>query len=70
MPVKRVSFYVPPEIGRKLLSDVAGLDPDEFFVNPGAESGGLMDDARQLGLAPILACSIINLGREPDEFEG
>ena len=61
-PVDIVSIYVPPEIGIGLLDAIAAKQPREIWVNPGAESPALVARATALGLAPILACSIIGLG--------
>ena len=66
--INRVSFYVPPAVGIKLLPDVAAVRPDEFFVNPGAESEALLDRAAELGLQPIVACSIVDIGERPEHF--
>jgi len=71
IPVKldRVSLYLPPAVALKLLPDIAAVRPDEFFVNPGAESEEFVEQARRLGLDPILACSIVDLGETPTSFE-
>ena len=66
--VDRVSLYLPPAVGASVLADVAAVKPEEFFVNPGAESEELIEEARRLGLAPILACSIVDVGASPGEF--
>lgn len=70
IPVKvdRVTLYLPPAAGLKSLSEIAALRPDEFFVNPGAESDELVARARELGLDPILACSIVEIGMTPGQF--
>ncbi|MBK9119564.1 MAG: CoA-binding protein [Phycisphaerales bacterium] len=68
-PVGRVSLYLPPVLGRSILPEIAALRPAEFFVNPGAESDELLAEARRLGLEPILACSIVSLGRTPDDVD-
>ena len=47
---------------------VADKKPREFFLNPGSESPELIAAARALGLEPILACSIVNIGLRPDMF--
>ena len=67
IPVKiyRVSLYLPPKLGVAMLPEIANAAPVEFFVNPGAESDELIDRARELGLDPILACSIIDIGETP-----
>lgn len=72
IPVKldRVTIYLPPTIGVKALPDIASTNPEEFFVNPGAESEELVEEAENLGLDPILACSIVDLGVTPGQFPG
>lgn len=67
-PVDRVSLYLPPAVGTTALADIAAVNPGEFFVNPGAESDELVDEARRLGLDPLLACSIVELGVSPAQF--
>ncbi len=64
----RISLYLPPSAGMKVLPEIAEANPGEFFVNPGAESEELVEEARRLGLDPILACSIINVGEVPEDF--
>ncbi|RMF85903.1 MAG: hypothetical protein D6744_00560 [Planctomycetota bacterium] len=66
-PLKRVSLYVPPEVGVTLIPQIVAAEPEEFFVNPGAESPELMNAAVAAGLEPLLACSIIAIGMRPDE---
>jgi len=70
VPVKlhRVSLYLPPAVGIDVLPDIAAIKPEEFFANPGSESDKLIARARELGLDPILACSIVDLGVTPAEF--
>ncbi len=64
----RISSYLPPAVGIALLDEIAAAAPSEFFLNPGSESPELLDKARAIGLTPILACSIVDLGRRPEEF--
>ncbi|HRW51921.1 MAG TPA: CoA-binding protein [Phycisphaerae bacterium] len=70
IPVKlnRVSMYLPPAIGMGVLADVAAVAPDEFWVNPGAESDELIASAKALGLQPIQACSIVDVGMTPGQL--
>ena len=70
IPVKldRVSLYLSPTVGIKLLPDIAAAEPGEFFVNPGAESDELIAEAERLGLTPIMACSIVDIGESPASF--
>lgn len=63
--VHRATLYLPPQLGMGVLAEIAARKPDEFFVNPGAESDELLDEARRLGLEPIVACSIVAVGERP-----
>lgn len=67
-PVHRVSMYVPPGVGRKMLPAIAAKAPKEFFLNPGSDDEALIAEAKALGLAPIRACSIVNIGLRPEMF--
>jgi len=65
----RVSLYVPPAIGLKLLEEIAAKGCDELWLNPGSESEELVTKARELGFDPILACSIVDVGAIPHELD-
>ncbi len=67
-PIDRITLYLPPAVGVQALPDIAAVKPKEFFVNPGAESEELIEKARSLGLEPILACSIVDIGVSPAAF--
>lgn len=67
-PVDRVSMYVPPEVGAGLLPEIADKKPKEFFLNPGSESEALIEKSRAIGLDPIVACSIVDIGLSPSQF--
>jgi predicted CoA-binding protein len=68
--IDRVTVYLPPSVAVQALGAIAKVKPAELFVNPGAESSDLGAKAKQLGLDPILACSIIDLGVSPAQFTG
>lgn len=63
--IDMATFYVPPEIGRKVIVDVARKGIAEVWLNPGAESEELIQLARTLKVEPILACSILGIGENP-----
>ncbi len=65
----RVTLYLPASAGVRILPSIAAVRPAEFFVNPGAESEELLAEAERLGLEPILACSIVDLGVDADEID-
>ena len=61
----RVSMYVPPAVGMKLLDDIAAKGCDELWLNPGSNSDELVEAAAARGLNPIVACSIVDVGVSP-----
>jgi predicted CoA-binding protein len=62
------SFYVPPAVGERVIEEVARKQIPEVWLNPGAESDALIERARHLDIKPIIACSILALGRDPYSF--
>jgi predicted CoA-binding protein len=65
----RISFYLPPAVGLKMLPEVAAKPHDEFWLNPGSDSDEVVEKARQLGLDPIVACSIVDIGISPHDLD-
>ena len=63
--IDMVSFYVPPDVGETLIGEVARKQIPEVWLNPGAESDELIARARALAIKPIVACSIVAIGRNP-----
>ena len=66
--IDMATFYVPPEIGESLIDEMAAKQIPEVWLNPGAESDRLVSRARALKLRPIVACSIVGAGENPDNF--
>lgn len=64
----RISVYLPPHIGLKTLAEVLAKGCDELWLNPGSDSDEVVAKARELGLEPIIACSIIDVGVSPHQF--
>jgi predicted CoA-binding protein len=64
----RVSLYVPPAVGLTLLKQIADKGCDQLWLNPGSESNELASKARALGLDPIIACSIVDVGVSPHDL--
>ena len=61
----RISVYLPPAVTAKLLPEIAAFDADEVWLNPGSENEEIQQQARDLGIDPIVACSIVDLGVSP-----
>jgi predicted CoA-binding protein len=67
-PVDMASLYVPPEVGERLIDDIARKGVGEVWLNPGAESDALIARARALNIEPIVACSVVAIGQNPYNF--
>ena len=67
-PVDRVSMYLPPDKGIKVLDDIRKLRPKEVWLNPGSESEELVAKAKKLGLNVIQACIILEIGLSPSDL--
>jgi predicted CoA-binding protein len=63
--IDMASFYVPPDIGLRVIDEVARKGIQEVWFNPGAESDALIERARALSIRPIVACSIVAIGQNP-----
>lgn len=66
--VDMVTVYVPPRIAVRILDDVAKKGVKELWLNPGAEDEAVIARAHELGLEPILACSIVGHGGDPYQY--
>lgn len=64
----RISVYLPPPVVLSILSEIEKKGCDELWLNPGSESEENVAKARQLGLDPILDCSIVDIGVSPSEL--
>jgi uncharacterized protein len=67
-PIDLASFYVLPFTGRIVIEEVAAKGIPEVWFNPGADSPDLVARARALHLEAVVTCSIIRIGRRPEEF--
>ncbi len=66
--VDRVSLYLPPSVGMQMLDEIANLNVQEVWLNPGSESPELLAHAQALGLPVTQGCSIVDLGLSPTQF--
>jgi predicted CoA-binding protein len=62
-----VTLYVPPKVGLTVIENIAKKGVKELYFNPGTESDELVEKAQNLGLKPILICSILAIGLKPDD---
>ena len=64
----RISVYLPPAVGLKLLADIQAKGADEVWFNPGSDSDEIVSRAESMGLNIIRACSIVGVGHSPHEY--
>ncbi len=62
-------LYVRPEIGIKIIPEIAEKGIKNVYVNPGTESPELLKLGRKLGLNMIVACAIRSIGLDPDHLD-
>jgi predicted CoA-binding protein len=67
-PLDMVTVYVPPDVGLRIVEEVAKKGTGELWLNPGADTDDVVSRARELGLEPIRACSIMGIGENPSEY--
>ncbi len=68
LKLDRISVYLPPAVGLKVLPEIAARGCDELWLNPGSESDELVGAAQALGLIVVQACSIVDIGMSPHDF--
>jgi predicted CoA-binding protein len=67
-PIDMATVYLPPEVAVTVLPDLARKAIPEVWLNPGADDDWVVDEAKRLGLDPIVACSIMGAGKRPADF--
>ena len=66
--IDEVTVYVPPDIGRQVIDQVATKGIKKVWLNPGADARPVVERARSLGLNTIVACSILGIGESPGDY--
>jgi len=66
--IDMATVYVQPDVAMRLLPEFEKKQIGEIWINPGAESDDLMEEASRRKLNAIFACSIMGVGRSPSEF--
>ena len=66
-PIDMATLYLAPGDGITVLAEIAKKGIPEVWVNPGAESPALVQRARELGIEPIIACSLMAIGEMPGD---
>ena len=64
----RVTVYLPPAVGLKVLDEFTAKPVGDVYLNPGADAPEVVEKAKRLGLNVIAGCSILAVGARPDLF--
>ena len=64
-PIDMATMYVPPDVGLKVVEELARKGIGEVWLNPGADGDDVVARARALGLNTIQACSMLSIGESP-----
>jgi predicted CoA-binding protein len=63
-----VSAYLPPGVLWIELETLARKGCAELWLNPGTDTADVLEKCRQLGLVVVQDCSIVRLGRHPQDY--
>ena len=66
--LEMATIYVPPEVGVRVMEELAAKNVAEVWLNPGADGAAVVARAKELGLKTIQACSIISIGESPGSY--
>ena len=59
------TVYVPEAAGVRVMADLAAKGVRRVWLNPGADAPAVLARAREVGLEPVVACSVMALGEIP-----
>jgi predicted CoA-binding protein len=65
----RVSVYLRPAVGLRVVEEIATKKVGEVWFNPGADAPEVIARARELGLPVVCGCSIVDIGLSPHELD-
>lgn len=67
-PIEMATVYLPTRAGLQVIPDIAQKGIREVWLNPGADDDVVIAAAREHGLDPIVACSIMGIGERPGSY--
>jgi predicted CoA-binding protein len=66
--IDMATLYVQPDVGVKVIEEIAKKGIPEVWLNPGADGDEVVHRARELGVNVIQACSIMGIGESPGRY--
>ena len=67
-PIDEATVYVHADAGVQVVEELARKGVPVVWLNPGADDEPVVTRARELGLSPRIACSILGVGESPEDF--
>ena len=67
-PIDMATVYVQPDVGVRVMDELAKKGMPEVWLNPGADSTRSSTARGRSGLKTIQACSIIGIGDSPSRY--
>ena len=64
-----ISVYLPPSVLLGELEAIAQRGCRELWLNPGTDTSDVISAASRLGLRVVRDCTLLRLGRRPDELD-
>ena len=62
--IDEATVYLPEEAGLRVMADLAAKGVGRVWLNPGADAPAVVARAREAGLQPVVACSILAIGED------
>jgi predicted CoA-binding protein len=66
--IDEATLYLPPQSGLEVIDELAEKKIPAVWLNPGADAPSVIARAEALGVRPIVACSILAVGKDPMDF--
>jgi len=66
--IDEATVYVPPDVGLKVMDELARKGIKKVWLNPGADDRSVAARAKALGLEPVSRCSILAIGESPGSY--
>ena len=66
--IDEATVYLHEEAGLGVMADLAAKGVGRVWLNPGADAPSVVARAREVGLQPVVACSILAMGEDPGAF--
>lgn len=66
--VDMATVYVHGDAGVLVMAEIARKGIREVWLNPGADEPRVVEAARNHGIEPVVACSIMGIGEQPSNY--